>query len=183
MCEIFCIAEISNLISILRDCAVNGSSILCIAQLCTLSSVSCSFDLTQCVLLQGHGFAVDDSTLPLFVVRTVRDIPAASKSGSGAISFASSSSSSGSMASSGSAPGYNAYNARSGSLDGAPGGLIACILCPCQCHRSLNVSHHIPYNYSSHYSKLFVIQMITKFGGLFSVQVFIKTCAVARHWS
>lgn len=69
----------------------------------------------------SRSFAVDESIHPWFLARTVRDIPAASKSGSGAISFASSSSSSGSTASSGSSPGYNGYNARSGSLDGAPG--------------------------------------------------------------
>jgi hypothetical protein len=122
MCDIIFIAEIFNLISILRNCALNGCYILCIAQLFTLSSVSCSFYLTQCFFLQGHRFAVDE---PWFPVRTERDIPAASKSGSSAVSFASSSSSAGSTSGSGTAPGYNNFNARSGSLDGAPGGLIA----------------------------------------------------------
>jgi hypothetical protein len=106
----------------------DGSCTLCIAQLCTLSSVSCSFYLTQCFLLQGHIFAVGEAAHPWLLSRAQRDIPAASKSGSGAISFASSSSSAGSTSSSGSAPGYSGFSARSGSLDGAPGGLIACIV-------------------------------------------------------
>jgi len=120
---------------------------LYIAQLFTLRSVSCSFYLTQCFLLQGHRFAIDQPAHPWFLVRTQRDIPAASKSGSGAISFASSSSSSGSTSGSGTAPGHNSFSARSGSLDGAPGGLIARIGCPRRCDCSQNVLHHIQYNF------------------------------------
>jgi hypothetical protein len=142
MCDIFGIAETENFISVLRNCALNGCYFLCIAQLVTLSPVSCSFCLTQCFLLQGHRFAVNEPAHPWFLVRTQRDIPAASKSGSGAVSFAASSSSSGSTSGSGTATGYNSFSGRSGSLDGAPGGLIAWIVCPRHC----DCSHHILYH-------------------------------------
>lgn len=99
----------------------------CIARLCVFFVC-----LNQRALLQGHRFAVDESAHPWFLVRKRRDIPAASKSGSGAISFASSSSTSGSTSGSGTAPGYDGFSARSGSYDGAPGGLIVCTVRPRQ---------------------------------------------------
>jgi hypothetical protein len=77
---------------------------------------------------------MDESAHPWFLVRRRRDIPAASKSGSGAASFATSSSSSGSTSGSGSVPGFSA---RSGSFDGAQGSLVVrtAPVCPrwCDC--------------------------------------------------
>lgn len=70
--------------------------------------------LTESVLLQGYVFLTDASAHPWFLVRRRRDVPAASKSGSGAASFASSSSGSGFA---------SGFSARSGFPDGIQGGI------------------------------------------------------------